>query len=77
MRVVYLLYVTIVYYMSEMFKRELKSEIYDRKDKLCSMFACHYNAINAYTQCGRGVLHKIKMFKRFKSWHFVGSIRYS
>ena len=28
------------------------------------MFACHNNAINAYTQCGRGVLHKIKMFKK-------------
>ena len=42
--------------------RELKSKLYDRQDKLYSKFACHNNAINAYTQCGRGVLLNIKIF---------------
>ena len=41
--------------------RELLSKLYDRKDKLYSKFACHNNTINAYTQCGREVLHKISI----------------
>ena len=53
--------------------RELKSKLYDRQDKLYSKFACHNNAINACTQCGREVLHKIKIFKRLASEHKIKS----